>query len=126
MLLAFLPLKGLAQATEYEMIVEKTNGKEEVFLITKDYPLLRFDYGGEDGVNSLEIETANGYKYIPCPYIKRLYTRPKGSLGISNMSVGEKPSDIYDIQGRRIGSSTWSLDHLPKGVYIVNGRKLVR
>ena len=126
MLLALLPLKGLAQATKFEMVVEMTDGTERTFLITEDYPQLRYQYGGEDGVNRIDIHTEDGFNTIFCPDIKRLYTRPKGSSGISNMSVGEKSSDIYDIQGRRIGSSTRSLDHLPKGVYIVNGRKVIK
>jgi hypothetical protein len=57
------------------MVVEKTDGTEEAFRITDDYPILQYQYGGEDGVNTLEIQTADGWTAVPCPEIKRLYTR---------------------------------------------------
>ena len=74
-LLTWLPIAGLAQTEKYEMVVEKTDGTELAFPITEDYPLLQYQYGGEDGVNTIEIQTANGYTSVHCPEIKRLFTR---------------------------------------------------
>ena len=127
MLSILLPLKGLAQTKQFEMVVEKTDGTEQVFLITGNYPLLQYQYGGENGVNTLEIQTEDGLKSIPCPDVKRLYTREaQDSSGISKISTDEKSSEVYDIQGRRISSGTESLNGLPKGVYIVNGHKVIK
>lgn len=75
MLLMLMPFKGLAQTTKFEMVVEKTDGTELAFRITDDYPQLQYRYGGEEGVNTIEIQTANGYTSVPCPEIKRLYSR---------------------------------------------------
>ena len=75
MLLASLPMTVMAQTERFEMVVEKTDGTELVFLITEDYPLLQYNYGGEEGVNTLEIQTLTGQASIPCPDIKRLFTR---------------------------------------------------
>ena len=74
-LLACLPMTVMAQTVQYEMVVEKTDGTELAFKITDDYPLLQYMYGGEDGVNTLEIQTAGGSVSVPCPDIKRLTTR---------------------------------------------------
>lgn len=127
MLSVLLPLEGLAQTKQFEMVVEKTDGTELAFLITGNYPLLQYQYGGENGVNTLDIQTENGFKSIPCPDVKRLYTREaQGSSGISKLSADGKSSEVYDIQGRRISSGATSLDGLPKGVYIVDGRKVIK
>lgn len=127
MLSVLLPLKGLAQTKQFEMVVEKTDGTELAFLITGNYPVLQYMYGGENGVNTLDIQTADGFKSIPCPDVKRLYTREaQGSSGISKLSADGKSSEVYDIQGRRISSGATSLDGLPKGVYIVDGRKVIK
>ena len=127
MLSVLLPLEGLAQTKQFEMVVEKTDGTELAFLITENYPVLQYMYGGENGVNTLDIQTANGFKSIPCPDVKRLYTREaQGSSGISKLSADGKSSEVYDIQGRRISSGATSLDGLPKGVYIVDGRKVIK
>ena len=127
MLSVLLPLEGLAQTKQFEMVVEKTDGTELAFLITGNYPVLQYMYGGENGVNTLDIQTADGFKSIPCPDVKRLYTREaQGSSGISKLSADGKSSEVYDIQGRRISSGATSLDGLPKGVYIVDGRKVIK
>ena len=127
MLSVLLPLEGLAQTKQFEMVVEKTDGTELAFLITGNYPVLQYMYGGENGVNALDIQTADGFKSIPCPDVKRLYTREaQGSSGISKLSADGKSSEVYDIQGRRISSGATSLDGLPKGVYIVDGRKVIK
>ena len=55
-LLIGLPFTGIAQTELFEMVVEKTDGTEIVFRITDDYPVLQYIYGGEDGVNTLEIQ----------------------------------------------------------------------
>ena len=103
------------------------DGTELAFLITENYPVLQYMYGGENGVNALDIQTANGFKSIPCPDVKRLYTREaQGSSGISKLSADGKSSEVYDIQGRRISSGATSLEGLPKGVYIVDGRKVIK
>lgn len=74
-LLIWLPINSLAQTTKFDMVVEKTDGTELVFRITDDYPILQYQYGGEEGVNSLGIQTAEGWTSVPCPEIKRLFTR---------------------------------------------------
>ena len=127
MLSVLLPLKGLAQTKQFEMVVEKTDGTELAFLITGNYPVLKYVYGGENGVNALQIQTKDDFNSIPCPDVKRLYTREaQGSSGISKLSADGKSSEVYDIQGRRISSGATSLDGLPKGVYIVDGRKVIK
>ena len=73
LLLLWIPIESLAQ--KYEMVVEKTNGTELTFRITDDYPLLEYQYGGEAGVNTIVIQMADGWAEIPCPEIKRLFTR---------------------------------------------------
>ena len=72
MLFAWMPLKGMAQNTQYELVVEKTDGSEQTFRITDTHPCLY--YTNEDGVNTLLIAAATD-TYIPCSEIKRLYTR---------------------------------------------------
>lgn len=127
MLFVLLPLKGLAQTEQFEMVIEKTDGTELAFLITENYPLLQHFYGWGEDVNKLVIQMEDGDKSIPCSDIKRLYTREaQGSSDISRLSVEEKSTEVYDIQGRRISSSATTLDVLPKGVYIVNGRKVIK
>ena len=74
-LLACLPMTIIAQSDNYVMVLEKTDGTKLAFSITEDYPLLQYMYGGEDGVNTIEIQTAEGTTSVPCPEIKRLYTR---------------------------------------------------
>ena len=46
-----------AQTEKAEMVVEKTDGTELVFSITKDYPILYYQYGGDEGINKLYITT---------------------------------------------------------------------
>ena len=72
-MLVWLPITGLAQTAAFEMVVEKTDGTELAFRITDDYPLLQ--YGGKEGINIIGIQTENGWTDVPCPEIKRLYTR---------------------------------------------------
>lgn len=111
-LLTWLPITGLAQTDKYEMVVEKTDGTELAFQITDDYPLLEYQYGGEDGVNTIEIQTANGYTSVPCPEIKRLFTREakiirgditgSGSVDVQDATLTVnyilgKESDGYDF-----------------------------
>ena len=66
-LLTGLPFTGMAQTEQFEMVIEKTDGTEISFRITDDYPVLQYIYGGEDGVNTLKVQTVNGETYIPCP-----------------------------------------------------------
>ena len=52
--------------------------------------------------------------------------RAIGNTGINSiLRTDGKPSDIYNLSGRRIRQYTSSLDELPRGVYIVNGKKIV-
>jgi len=82
LLLGCLPQCGMAQTTstdQYEMVLEKIDGTILVFKITEDYPLLQYQFGGDDGINTIEIQaTGSMGEYrtvVPCPEIKRLYTR---------------------------------------------------
>jgi len=99
-LLVWGPIAGLAQTPQFVMVLEKTDGTELVFNITDDYPLLQYSYGGEDGVNMLEIQTAEGITSVPCPDIKRLLTRELTTIPIkisdSGMSsyCGDKSLDF--------------------------------
>ena len=81
-LLVCLPMTVMSQTERFEMVVEKTDGTELVFRITEDYPLLQYNYGGEEGVNTLQIETATGTEEVPCPDIKRLTTRVSENLDV--------------------------------------------
>ena len=94
-LLAWLPMTVMAQTVQYEMVVEKTDGTELAFKITDDYPLLQYMCGGEDGVNTMEIQTANGYTSVPCPEIKRLFTRE--AKAIRGDITGSGMVDAADI-----------------------------
>jgi hypothetical protein len=53
-LLVWLPINSLAQTEQFEMVVEKVDGTQLTFLITDDYPVLQYHYGGEKGVNTLK------------------------------------------------------------------------
>ena len=104
LLLVWLPIKSLAQTKIFEMVVEKTDGNELAFKITDDYPLLQYCYGGEDGVNMLEIQTADDYTYIPCPEIKRLITREAKAIrgditGSGNVDVQDATITVNYILG---------------------------
>ena len=94
LLLVWLPIKSLAQTKTFEMVIEKTDGTELAFKITDDYPLLHYCYGGEDGVNTLEIQTATDYCYVPCPEIKRLTTRE--AKAIRGDITGSGSVDVQD------------------------------
>ena len=111
MLLVGLPLGIKAQTDQFEMVLEKIDGTELTFRITNDYPLLQYQYGGEDGVNTLEIQTASGNTSVPCPDIKRLFTRVAQIIagdangdGVMNVTdivatvnyIMEKPSDGFN------------------------------
>jgi hypothetical protein len=75
MLLVWLPIDALAQTDKFEMVVEKADGTELTFRITDDYPVLEYQYGGENGVNMIGIRAADSYTSVPCPDIKRIITR---------------------------------------------------
>lgn len=45
------------------------------------------------------------------------------ATGISPIIIDGKESEIYDLQGRRLGTS---YDALPKGIYIIGGKKVVK
>lgn len=113
-LLTWLPIAGLAQTEKYEMVVEKTDGTELAFQITDDYPLLQYQYGGEDGVNTIEIQTAYGYTSIPCPEIRRLFTREAKALqgditGSGTVDVQDATLAVNHILGKESGSYDFSV-----------------
>lgn len=124
-LLIWLPINGLAQTKTFEMVVEKIDGTELTFNITDYYPTLQYQYGGEDGINTIEIRDTNGYTNLPCPEIKRIYTREITSGIYDMMSVDDKLYDVYDLNGRKIKAKVTSTEGLPNGVYIINHKKKV-
>ena len=44
--------------------------------------------------------------------------------GIDLLTIDAVPSDVFDLQGRKVRSRATSLDGLPWGVYIVRGKKV--
>ena len=113
-LLIGLPFTGIAQTELFEMVVEKTDGTEIVFRITDDYPVLQYIYGGEDGVNTLEIQMADDNTSIPCPEIKRLYTReakaiPGDITGSGSVDVQDATIAVNYILGAQSGDYDFSL-----------------
>lgn len=46
-----------------------------------------------------------------------------GISGIPNISIGSHSKDVYDLQGRKVGTSESALPH---GIYIIEGKKVVR
>ena len=83
LLLGWASVKGQEQ-TIFFMVVEQTDGSELYFSISENYPLLRYHYGGEDGVNELVIQSASGTIEVPCPNIKRLFTRTTQGESVVN------------------------------------------
>ena len=113
-LLAWLPMTVMAQTVQYEMVVEKTDGTELAFKITDDYPLLQYMCGGEDGVNTMEIQTANGYTSVPCPEIKRLFTREAKAIrgditGSGMVDVQDATLAVNHILAKESGSYDFSV-----------------
>ena len=110
LMLVWLPIMSLAQTDKFEMVLEKVDGTELSFLITDDYPVLQYQYGGGEGVNTLVITSVDGKTSVPCPDIKRLYTKGpaiKGDTnddGLVNVTdivatvnfIMEKPSDGFN------------------------------
>ena len=94
-LLAWMPMTVLAQTDQFEMVVEKIDGTKLAFSITDDYPVLQYMYGGDDGVNTLEIQTADGTTSVPCPEIKRLFTLK--TIAIKGDANGDKEVNVADI-----------------------------
>ncbi len=51
---------------------------------------------------------------------------PDGVQSVSHFhSTPLSPTNVYDLQGRRLTNSKWSNGQMPKGVYIRDGRKVV-
>ena len=94
MLLMWLPFISLAQTNQYIMVVEKTDGTELAFRITDNYPLLQYQYGGDDGINTLEIQAEEGRTSIPCPEIKRLFTKTR-TIQCHNITIGKSGKASY-------------------------------
>ena len=47
--------------------------------------------------------------------------------GIINVErIDCHPSDVYDMNGRKVRSGSTSLEGLPHGIYIVGGKKVVK
>ena len=113
-LLTGLPFTGMAQTEQFEMVIEKTDGTEISFRITDDYPQLYYQYGGEDGVNTLEIQMADNNTSIPCPEVKRLYTReakaiPGDITGSGSVDVQDATIVVNYILGAQSGDYDFSL-----------------
>jgi hypothetical protein len=121
MLLVWLPINVFAQSDQFEMVIEKTDGTELAFLITNDFPVLQYQYGGENGINTLDIQHPNGLSTIPCPEIKRLYTREVDNTGIKGVTYALE-EQMYDISGRQLNLKR---ELLSKGIYIKNGKKYI-
>ena len=121
MLLVWFPINVFAQSDQFEMVIEKTDGTELAFLITNDFPVLQYQYGGEDGINTLDIQHPNGLSTIPCPEIKRLYTREVDNTGIKGVTYALE-EQMYDISGRQLNLKR---ELLSKGIYIKNGKKYI-
>ena len=102
-----LPFNIHAQTKAFEMVVEKIDGTELAFRITDDYPLLQYQYGGDEGINTIEIQTASGYTSTPCPQIKRLYTREyKPILGDVSGNNDVDAGDVVAITDYIINKET--------------------
>ncbi len=95
LLLVGLPIGSHAQTEQFEMVLEKIDGTELSFPITDDYPVLQYRYGGEEGVNTLFIQTAEESTSVPCPDIKRLFTKVVGF--ISGDADGDGKVDVNDV-----------------------------
>jgi hypothetical protein len=113
MLLIGLPLGIKAQTNLFEMVVEKTDATELTFRITDDYPVLQYQYGGEDGVNTIKIQTEGNYTSVPCPDIKRLYTReykpiPGDVTGSGSVDVQDATIVINYILGDASGNYNYT------------------
>lgn len=113
-LLIGLPLGIMAQTEQFEMVVEKTDGTELTFRITDDYPLLHYQYRGETEVNMIEIQSEEEYTYVPCPQIKRLFTRVMVDVNpISEgdeISFKDKIKEDTDLSNTVIENAYYNLD----------------
>ena len=94
-LLAWLPMTALAQTDQFEMVLEKIDGTKLAFVISDDYPVLQYMYGGDDGVNTLQIQTSDGTTSVPCPEIKRLFTLK--TIAIKGDSNNDKTVNVADV-----------------------------
>ena len=48
------------------------------------------------------------------------------TAGINSVTIDDKASDIYNLQGQKILRQSSSIEQLPKGVYIINGKKVIK
>ena len=46
-----------------------------------------------------------------------------GATSVTGVSV-ERPSDIYDVTGRKVGETSMEMSSLKRGIYIIRGKKL--
>jgi hypothetical protein len=64
-----------------------------------------------------------GYFKVPTGSSAKINIADDGATtGISNVTVKKADSNVYDLQGRRVGNS---LEGLPSGIYIMNGNKII-
>ena len=98
MLLVWMPIKGMAQANQFELVVEKTDGTELTFMITANYPVVQYYYGSENNIKSIEIQAKEGNTTVPCPEIRRLFTRALSSTVIKGDVNGDGYEDATDIE----------------------------
>jgi hypothetical protein len=64
-----------------------------------------------------------GYFKVPTGSSAKINIADDGATtGISNVTVKKADSNVYDLQGQRVGNS---LEGLPSGIYIMNGNKII-
>ena len=124
LLFVCLPFNIFAQTKAFEMVVEKTDGTELAFRITDDYPILQYQYGGDEGVNTIEIQTASGYTSVPCPEIKRLITRevkviPGDVTGTGSVDAQDASIVVNYIMGEKSSMYDYSIADM-NGDNVVN------
>ena len=96
MLLVWLPVRSMAQTKHFELVVEKTNGKELPFKITDKRPYIIEEQ--QDGINMLVISEEYSTTYIPCSEVKRLFTRIWiGKEGDANNDGTVNAADIVEV-----------------------------
>ena len=98
MLFAWMPMKGMAQAKLYELVVEKTDGSERAFKITGNHPYVFYE--NQEGVNTLVVAAVDDMGFFPCSEVKRLFTREKKEVNIIDVMnyIKGSPSDNIKIE----------------------------
>ena len=85
--------------------------------------------GWEVTLNGSTKEEYQGSKLeLTIPECKKLAIKAitEESTGISIVSSDNKPSAVYDLNGRKVRTDATSLEGLSKGIYIINGKKVMK